>query len=55
MNDDPLLAKLIEMQQKLDAALARLDELEQVFKRYIELTNRIIGTGEAPSPPPRVN
>jgi hypothetical protein len=48
MNDDPVLARLIEMQQRLDVALVRIDELEQLLKRYFEF----VRTHEAPPPPP---
>jgi hypothetical protein len=52
--DNPVLEKLIEFQQRLDLVLARIDELESVFKRYIELTQSL-RAGVPPPPPPRVN
>jgi len=54
MNDDPVLAKLSDMQRKLDASLTRLDELERLLNRMCELT-RAIETGVPPPPVPRVN
>jgi len=55
--NDPVLAKLIEMQQRLDAQLLRLDELERLLARYFELTKMITGASplSPPSPPPQVN
>jgi len=55
MSDDPVLDRLIEMQQKLDLNLARLDELERVFKQCIELTRAIIPGASPPPSAPRVN
>jgi hypothetical protein len=52
--NDPVLERLIGLQQQMDAFLTRLDELECLFKRYCELT-RTIETGVPPSPPPPVN
>jgi hypothetical protein len=52
--NDPVLEKLIELQQQMDAFLTRLDELERLFARYIELT-RAPKTGAPPPPPARVN
>jgi hypothetical protein len=51
---DPVLEKLIGLQQKLDAFLLRLDALERLFQRHIELT-KTIETGVPPPPAPRVN
>ena len=53
MSDDPL-EKLVEFERRLDVILARLDELERVFQRVVEL-NRAIATGVPPPPAPRVN
>jgi hypothetical protein len=52
--NDPVLEKLIEMQQKLDAALLRLDALERLLNRMCEL-RQAIETGVPPPPPPRAN
>src|SRR5262249_40486630 len=54
LSGDPVLSKLKEMNERLDLFLARLDELERIFQRYIELT-RAIQTGVPPPPAPRVN
>jgi hypothetical protein len=54
MSDDPVLARLDEMNKRLDLSLARLDELEQLLARYFELT-RALRTGVPPPPAPSVN
>ena len=54
MSDDLILKRLIEMQERLDAQLLRLNELEHLLHRMCEL-NRAIVTGAPPPPPPRVN
>ena len=51
---DPVLDRLIKMQQRLDAALLRIDELERLLQRYFELT-RALQTGAPPPPPLSVN
>jgi hypothetical protein len=51
---DHILEKLIGLQQQLDTISTRLDALETVFVRYVELS-RAIETGAPPPPPPRVN
>jgi hypothetical protein len=51
---DPVLVKLNEMNERLDAQLLRLDELERLLQCYFELT-RALRTGIPPSLPPRVN
>jgi hypothetical protein len=40
MSDDPVLAKLNDMQRKLDASLTRLDALERLLNRMGELRGR---------------
>jgi hypothetical protein len=57
VSDDLILKRLIEMQERLDAQLLRLNELERLLNRMCEL-NRMIVTGAAPPPsppPPSVN
>jgi hypothetical protein len=54
MSDDLILKKLIEMQERFDFLLGRVDELEQLLNRMIEL-RRAIETGVPPPPAPRVN
>jgi hypothetical protein len=49
-----VLEKLIGLQQQMDTFLLRLDALERLFQRYIELT-KMIDTGAPPPPPARVN
>jgi hypothetical protein len=51
---DPVLEKLIGLQQQMDAFLMRLDEVERLFRRYVELT-KMIEPGVPPPPAPRVN
>jgi hypothetical protein len=51
---DPVLETLIKMQQRLDTALLRIDELERLLQCYFELT-RALRTGIPPSPLPSVN
>jgi hypothetical protein len=51
---DPVLERLIKLQQQMDAFLMRLDELERLFQRYVEST-KMIETGVPPPPAPRVN
>jgi hypothetical protein len=53
MNDDALLAKLVEWEAKYRALEIRLAELERLLDRYRQLTHAL-ETG-APPPPPRVN
>ena len=52
--NDPLLEKLNEMLRKLDASLTRLDALERLLNRMVEL-RRAIETGMPPPPAPSVN
>jgi hypothetical protein len=57
MNDpmnDPTLLKLIELERRLDAMVAQIDELEGMLKRHFELTRALV-TGVPPPPPPSVN
>lgn len=53
-DDDPVLQKLNEINARLDAQFLRLEELERLLNRMIEL-RRAIETGVPPPPEPRVN
>jgi hypothetical protein len=52
--NDPVIEKLNELLQRLDTFSRRLDELERLFKRYVEVT-RGDQPGVPPPPPARVN
>ena len=51
---DPILEQLIKLQQRLDTFLARIDELDRLFRTYIALT-QADKTGVPPLPPSSVN
>jgi hypothetical protein len=52
--NDPVIEKLNELLQRLDTFSRRLDELERLFERYVQVT-RGDQTGVPPPPAPRVN
>jgi hypothetical protein len=54
VSDDLILKKLVEMQERFDLLLGRVDQLERLLNRHFELT-RAIETGVPPAPAPRAN
>jgi hypothetical protein len=57
MSDDLILKRLIEMQERFDFLLERVDQLERLLQRYFALTKMITGASPPPppAPAPRVN
>jgi len=52
--DDPILERWQDLVRRLDAMEQHLNELEELLKRYFELT-RMMCAGEPPPPPSPVN
>jgi hypothetical protein len=52
--DDPILQRLIALQERVESLAQLTEELARLFEQYISMT-RAMRAGEAPPPLPRVN
>jgi hypothetical protein len=52
--DDPVLQRLIALQERIESLAQSTEELARLFEQYIAMT-RAMRAGEAPPPLPRVN